>query len=79
MITQKQIEEIITIFDKIGVWNNGKFSEEVTKYCEANNLDVKQINAKLEIAFRDYLATNITSQAAIRLRLSNLLPKNVAL
>lgn len=76
---ERHIEAIIAIFQKINVWNNGKFVEGVTEYCTTNNIDIKMVNSKLKIAFRDYLATNIKSEAAIRLRLSQLIPKNVAL
>ena len=73
------IEKIVDLFKEAKVWNNGKFVELVNKYCEEQNLDSKVVNHKLEIAFRDYLATNISSEAAIRLRLSQAIPKNVAL
>lgn len=76
---EKHINEIISIFQKIRVWNNGKFVEGVSEYCKNNNIDINIVNSKLEIAFRDYLATNISSEAAIRLRLSQAIPKNVAL
>lgn len=78
-MTNQNIEDIIVIFQKVGVWNNGKFAEQVKEYCNTNGLDLSMVNSKLEIAFRDYLATNIKSEAAIRLRLTNLIPKNVAL
>lgn len=78
-LTKEDIDRIIELFNGIGVWNNGKFAIAVTDYCKTNNLDVDLVNNKLEIAFRDYLATNIKSEAAIRLRLSSVLPKNVAL
>ena len=78
-MTNKNIEDIIHIFKSVGVWNDGKFAEQVEAYCTENQLDVGLIHAKLGIAFRDYLATNIESENAIRFRLSNLIPKNVAL
>ena len=79
MITQEQIEEIITIFQKINMWNDGRFFKAVNEYCSEKDLNKDTIHTKLSIAFRDYLATNMTSENCIRFRLSRELPENAAL
>lgn len=78
-MTLEQIEKIVELFKEAKVWNNGKFADLVNKYCKEQELNSKKVHAKLEIAFRDVLATNITSEDAIRFRLKNLIPKNAAL
>ena len=55
-MTQEQIEKIVELFKEAKVWNNGKFTELVNKYCEEQKLNSKEVHAKLEIAFRDVLA-----------------------
>ena len=78
-MTQEHIDKIVELFKEAKVWNDGKFLDLVTTYCKEQNLDFIEINKKLGIAFRDYLATNITSENAIRFRLKNLIPNNAAL
>ena len=78
-MTKKNIEDVVLLFQKVGVWNNGKFYESVKQYCEENKLDFNLISSKLEIAFRDVLATNIQSENAIRLRLEQAVLNNIAL
>lgn len=74
-MTTEHIEKIVELFKEAKIWNNGKFVESVNKYCNEHSLDIKDVNTKLEIAFRDVLATNITSENAIRFRLKNLIKK----
>lgn len=78
-MTKKNIEDIVLLFQKVGIWNNGNFYESVKQYCEENKLDFNLISSKLEIAFKDVLATNIKSENAIRLRLEQAIPNNMAL
>ena len=78
-MTQEHIDKIVELFKEAKVWNDGKFLDLVTTYCKEQNLDFIEINKNLGIAFRDYLATNITSENAIRFRLKNLIPNNAAL
>lgn len=68
-MTQEQIEKIVELFKKAKVWNDGKFIELVNKYCEEEKLNFKEIYNKLKLAFQDVLATNITSENAIKFRL----------
>jgi len=74
-MTEKHINKIVELFHEAKIWNNGKFYELVTKYCEEEKLIVKKVNTSLSDAFADYLATNITSENAIRFRLKKLLLK----
>jgi hypothetical protein len=76
---QEHIDKIVDLFKEAKVWNSGKFMDLVATYCREQNLDFIEISKKLEIAFRDVLATNITSENAIRFRLKSAIPKNVAL
>ena len=76
---QIHIDSIVDLFKKVKIWNNGEFIALVNAYCNENELDKPLIIAKLEIAFRDVLATNISSENAIRWRLRNPLPINAAL
>jgi hypothetical protein len=76
---EESIGKIIEFFKEAKIWNDGKFYKAVKDYCKQENLDFKLISSKLEIAFRDVLATNITSENAIRFRLKNEPLKNIAL
>ena len=76
---QIHIDSIVDLFKRVKIWNNGEFIALVNAYCNENELDKQLITAKLEIAFRDVLATNISSENAIRWRLRNPLPINAAL
>lgn len=69
---EELIEEIVNLFNKANVWNNGIFLDSVKEYCLEKSLNYEQISNKLEEAFYDFLATNITSQNAIRFRLKQL-------
>lgn len=74
-MTHEHIDKIIDIFYEVKIWNNGKFAAAVTEYCNVEGLDAKKVNGKLSLAFEDYLATNITSENAIKFRLKSLIPK----
>lgn len=74
-MTQAHIDKIIDLFHEVKIWNNGKFAAAVTKYCDEEGLDGGKVHAKLRKAFEDYLATNITSENAIKFRLKSLIPK----
>ena len=76
---QENIDKIVELFKEAKIWNNGKFSQLVEDYCIQEKLDSKIVHTKLGIAFRDVLATNITSENAIRFRLKNSIPNNAAL
>jgi len=80
-LQNNQADNIVKLFkEEAGsIWNDGKFSAAVEKYCADNQLDFNHVHKKLEIAFRDVLATNITSENAIRFRLKNPIPNNAAL
>lgn len=65
-IEATHIEKIIGLFQEAKVWNNGKFSDAVSKYCNENSLNEKQVHLKLKKAFNAYLATNISSENSIR-------------
>jgi hypothetical protein len=76
---QEHIEKIVELFKEAKIWNNGKFIGLVATYCREQNLNFIEISKKLEIAFRDVLATNITSENAIKFRLKSPIPNNAAL
>lgn len=75
-LTSQDIDQIVKIFEGINIWNSGVFTDRVRQYCNRKNLDFKAINAQLYIAFGDVLATNITSQNAIRFRLKPLIDED---
>jgi hypothetical protein len=75
-ITHEDIQSIIKLFREIDVWNDGRFHKAVSKYCDDNDLDKARINGIMDVAFADYLATNISSENAIRLRLNRELINN---
>ena len=73
-MTEKQIEDIVAIFQRVGIWNDGRFFKEVIAYCGENKIAHQTVTPILEIAFSDYLATSIKSENAIRFRLKQLNP-----
>ena|GEM_PF-5706172 len=72
-LTEQNIEDIVSIFIEVNIWNDGRFIAKVDEYCSNNDINNKVVNAELSIAFENYLMTNIKSENAIRHRLRRLL------